>query len=219
MPSISINLKIDNSIVIQRLCDLLTNRASSILATVVESYYESRDNSIVITPCNSNGIKGLQVMIITYQNLKEKVFVELISELWEETEPAYDFYVSEAKRIMFPLLREYNKKYKSRIKLSIQSKSKLKIRLPKLAFEFFMAFAEGPLAKRKHPANTRMFYFFVWHCHARNVKLISDDLKSLLIEYGFDSKAAFDYSERYRIIRGFLQTVKQRIRDRDLFPL
>lgn len=209
LPDILIKTKLNERTFISRINMILSNYEEIISKEYTKNQFIDGEDSLVITPRNQNGNKNLGVLLFNYKNMHEKVFVELVADTWVEEPATYEVYSNEAKRIMLPILKQYNKEYRSRIRLCIQSKNSLKVRLPKLAYDFFFGFASGVLKKNKlHPTEWKRFYYFIWHCHRRNVKLTDYDLNRLLIENGFDYNNASTLSERYKIIRDFLQLFK-----------
>jgi len=208
LPDITINSKIDARIFLKRLYDT-TKESLEISEKIYEKdNIESGEDSLVIKPLKLNGNKNLAVILFNINNNASKVFVELVADKWKIEPATYDLYSIEAKRILLPILRKYNKEYQSRIRLRIQTKENLKIKLPKVAEELFFEFYGSIYKKSLHPVHWRRFHRFVWHCHVRGVKLNSEEFYRLLIEKNIDRGTARTLVENYRIIESFLDTIR-----------
>ena len=209
-PYITINTKLDERDFIYRL-NCITEKNSEVASKIYTiNNIQDGEDSLEIIPKNTNGNKNLDLLVYNLNDCKEKVFIDLTAESWKIEPATYDLYSNEAKRILLPILKSYNKKYKVQLRLCIQSKNNLRVKLPKLANDFFLRFTKKIYSKKLHPTDLKRFYFFVLHCHSRNVKLKYNDLYRLLIENSIDEKLSSILSERYRIIREFLQIVKNR---------
>lgn len=208
LPDITINSKINARIFLKRLSHTVKENLEISEKIYEKDYIEIGEDSLVIRPLKCNGNKNLSVLLFNIHNLDIKVFVELAADKWEIEPATYDLYANEAKRILSPILRKYNKEYQSRIRLSIQTKENLKIKLPKVAEELFYKFYSCIHKKSLHPVHWRRFHRFVWHCQVRGVKLNSEGLDRLLIDKNFDSGTARTLAENYRIIGHFLDTIR-----------
>lgn len=211
LPNMYIKTRLNERAFISRINNVLNSCEEIISKEYTENHLVDGEDSLVITPKNQNGNKDLSLLLFNYLNVNEKVFVELVADNWVEYPATYETYTNEAKRIIVPIIKRYNKEYNSRIRLCIQSRESLKVKLPKLANDYFIGFINGISKRNKlHPLEWKRFYYFVWHCHRRNVKLTDYDLNRLLIENDFNYNLATTISERYRIIREFLQLFKNR---------
>lgn len=208
LPDITINTKLDAREFIYRLNLIVEHEREVASKNYTIDHIQKGEDSLIIMPKDENGNEKLGLLVFNSSNHKKKVFVELKARTWKIEPATYDLYSNEAKRILLPLLKDYNKKYKTQIRLSIQSNGSPKIKLPKLANDLFLSFTQKVYSNKLHPTDWKRFYFFVSHCNSRNVKLEYYDLHRLLLENGFDEKLAKLLSERYNIIRDFLRIIK-----------
>jgi len=208
IPNITINSKYNAKEFISQLHTAVKFNKSLFNVTYEKNQFKDGRDFLILFPKVKNGNKNLHVLGYNFMDLHQKVHVELLAEEWKVEPITYDLYSSEAKRVILPLLKDYNRKHNTRLRLCIQSKENLKIKLPEIAGQFFKGFITSLYYKKLHPNNWNRFYWFIWHCHARRVKLQHYELQRLLVENKVDYETASELSEIYRIIREYLQTIK-----------
>ena len=118
-----------------------------------------------------------------------KAIIEVRATKWVPDPPTYDVYAESARAIFEPLLRQYNKRFASRRRLSIQAKSDTEPKLPAKAQKIFDHFVILANKSGLHPYDWQRFYDFIWHCASHNLELTPRDIQELLI--------AAEFSEEY----------------------
>jgi hypothetical protein len=134
--------------------------------------------------------KELSGQILEIPNALRKVRVEIRASRWQSDFPTYEMYVEAANYIFKPLLQQYNSKYSSRRRLSIQSKSDAAFKLPPKARQVFDYFLIQANKDHLHPNDWENFYQFIWFCSSHNVSISYEDLQELLIKEEFSKKDA-----------------------------
>ena len=138
--------------------------------------------------------------LIYIPKYKQKVAVEVRANRWAADQLTYDVYVSALHTIFNSLLRQYNKTFQQRYRLSVKSKEDLEPTLPPNANSAFTAFARLANRGSLHPLDWDRFYRFVYVCHATHVNPSQDNLVRLLVKERFDE----EYAERIASIFGHL---------------
>lgn len=190
LPDIFINTKSDAQNFIKKLSDIANIKKDFCYTVYKKDNLIFNTHFLQIIPIKQNGHQEIGALLLPIEDKENIVRVEILADKWYIDPVTYDKYVDEAKRILLPLLSIYNKKYKVRKKLSIQSKKKLQIKLPKMANKLFMSFVISANKNMLHPLDWKRFYVFIRHCYSRKVKIYPFELKRLLLLNGFKEKNA-----------------------------
>lgn len=145
-----------------------------------------------IIPIEQNGHTEIFAQLFNKSEKNNIIQIEIRATWWKIEPVTYDIYSDEAKRIILPLILDYNKKYNSKRRLNIQTREAQKIKLPPKANEIFHTFVCAANKNILHPLDWKRFYIFIRHSYSNKVKINSGELKRLLIENGFDTEDA-DY--------------------------
>lgn len=143
-----------------------------------------------IKPREQNEQIDIYGQVITRLETVERVDIEIRSSRWNPEPPTYDIYVKEARRIMIPLIKEYNQKYNSKRRLSIQVKSDKNSKLSPVAQKYFARFVNCANKKALHPKDWDRYYKFIRFCCAKRISLYEEDITRLLIAEGFSKEKA-----------------------------
>lgn len=147
--------------------------------------------------------EGLMGQLIKHDESKSRVTVQLSAIRWHETPlPSFDTYVTEAKRIICPLLTAYNRETGSRYRLTIKTRKALEPRLPPRSASLFRSFAAAANLSCLHPFDWERFYRFLSASSARS-QLTENDIFSLLVREGFSDKYATHIAEIYEHLMTF----------------
>lgn len=150
-----------------------------------------------LSPNEASLHEGLMGQLITHDESKNRVTVEVSAIRWHETPlPSFDTYVTEAKRIICPLLTAYNRETGSRYRLTITARKALEPRLPPRTAGLFKSFAALANSSCLHPLDWERFYRFVSASSSRN-QLTERDIFSLLVREGFSDEYAAHITEIY----------------------
>lgn len=199
-----IKIKPDNSphVFVERLAEICADQ---------EGYTEnlqSEDDSDTVMLClktPSIGPEGLETRIISAKRTDVKhVHVRLNLPAWKTEMPEYETYTDLCKEVMDPLLSDYNRRHKTRLRLNIKSLDKLAPKLtPKIrsAFDDFVAHAHKEVLGGK---DWERYYRFIRLTHAFHVKLDEEQIFYLLTQAGFDKQYAREISDVYMHGRALL---------------
>ncbi len=133
--------------------------------------------------------------IIAAPESPDRVTLEVHAARWQPDPPTYRAYVTAAREIFKPLLRQYNRKYHTRRQLQIQSQAATEPHLPAVASGVFDRFVDRANKSALRNRDWQRFYHFTWHCAAHNVHLSRDDVHRLLVSAGFTIEHAADLAD------------------------
>lgn len=190
LPDIIIKTKTDSKSFLKCLYKIAKVKASVYKSKYENDYIITDSDYLEVKPSKQNGHKNIIAQIFTVPEKENIVQVEIRAMHWKVEPVTYENYVTEARRILIPLLADYNKKYNLRKRLSIQSKESLLKNLPPLANKKFMTFVHHANKNILHPLDWNRFYVFIRHCYAKKVSLYPGELMRMLINNGFDEKKA-----------------------------
>ena len=132
--------------------------------------------------------RGLGAQLISRSDLKRKVAVEVRAQTWEPDDPTYDVYVAAARQLVSPLLRQYNKEERTRLRMRVPSQKQLVPRLTPHSERLFKRFAVLANTSSLHYLDWRRFYEFVHGSRTRPLDEVA--MARLLMDNGFAQEYA-----------------------------
>lgn len=141
-----------------------------------------------VRPLLSNLHVGLLGQFIKIPNKPSFIQVEIRAERWNPEPPTYKIYVETAKKIIKPLLQLYNSSFGTKYHLVIESAGCLQPQLPPRANQRFIEFVSLANTQILHPFDWERFYYFIYACSSRNIKITQEDVKELLLSSGFSDE-------------------------------
>jgi|GEM_PF-3180697 len=150
--------------------------------------------------------ESTKVESIVKQN-NQRIDIEARSTVWDPLHLSSEEYVKTAKELVNPILREYNRIYKTNRRLKIQAKKPYII--PEKTKELLTRFANLANKKMIHPFDWKRFYAFVFHCHKQSAKVSQCMVSSFLKDSGFTNEKANFLSDLYYHFREFLEIRKK----------
>jgi len=139
--------------------------------------------------------QGLGGQIISRPDLPNRIMVEMRAFRWVPDPPSRDAYVSAARALFVPLLRAYNRAYRSRHRLCVDPARKYGARVPPATRALLDRFAILANPISIHPLDWGRFYRFVKESRR---ELPMEAVRVLLIEHGFARDRAHVLAELYR---------------------
>lgn len=124
-----------------------------------------------------------------------RVAVEVRAARWNPEPPTYGAYVAAAREIFTPLLRLYNRKYRTIRRLQIDSRGATEPSLPAMSLDLFNAFADPANKSALRDRDWQRFYDFIGHITGHNVHVTRDDVQRLLVGAGFSVEHAADLAD------------------------
>jgi len=206
LPDIFVKTECESKSFIKNLLTIAKSNSNSFEVKVVKDCFIDDSEWLGIKPIDQNGHQNITSTIFSIPGKDKIVQVEVNALKWKAEPVTYEMYVSEARRILTPLLSDYNKINSVRRRLSIQPKVSLKVTLPPKANKIFKTFVSSANRNILHPLDWRRFYIFIRHCRSRKVNIYPDDLKRLLIEYGFEETKASYLADIFSHGRNLLGT-------------
>ncbi len=181
------------------------------VATELEQYSceieEDPDNEslILFLKCKTIGPENLTIRVISAKRTDVKhVHIRLNRPEWKNDMPEYPEYTSLCKETMEDLLKDYNRRHKTRLRLNVKSLEKLEPQLtPKIqqAFDDFSNHAHKDLLGGR---DWERYYRFIRLAHAFNVRMDEEQLFFLLTNAGFSKQYSREISDVYTHGRALL---------------
>lgn len=151
--------------------------------------------------------KGLGGQLIVQPDKKAFVAVEMRAQRWSPDDfLTYETYRTEAKALIAPLLRTYNREGGTRYRMYIPTREKLEPKLPPRCAKLFKRFAHLANKSALHPLDWRRFYEFVRDCRSR-APYSEEEMARLLIKEGFSETYATYIGEIYVHLRNFKRLI------------
>jgi hypothetical protein len=118
-------------------------------------------------------------------------------ERWLDDPPTREAYGELLQEIFQPLIRAYNRTFRSSLKLQVGELPSERKRLPRRTDYLFGRFCNRSRHHHTWHIDWPTFYPFAWHCHARRVRLNRADVKALCERAGFPEVAAQEIAAAY----------------------
>ncbi len=151
------------------------------------------------------GEKDLEISIVSAKRTDVKhVHLRMSRPEWQMEMPDYAVYSEMAKTVTEKLLKDYNRRHKSRLRLNIKSLDKLKPQLtPKIqrAFDEFCQHAHKDVLGGK---DWERYYRFIRLTHSFQVRMDEEQIFHLLTSAGFAKQYAREISDVYMHGRALL---------------
>ena len=168
-------------------------------------HLEDEDTVILHLEAPGYAEKDLNIRIISAKHTDVKhVHMRLERPAWKMDMPDYDVYTDTAKTASEKLLKDYNRRHKTRLRLNIKSIDKLEPQLtPKIrrAFDEFCSHAHKEVLGGK---DWERYYRFIRLTHAFQVRMDEEQLFYLLTTAGFGKQYAREISDVYMHGRALL---------------
>lgn len=133
-----------------------------------------------------------------------RIRVQMKAMIWNSVEPTYDSYVKAANSLK-PFLSRYNKQFKTRVRLNVQTREDLIPKLSPVAAKYFSLFISKANKSALHPMDWGPFYGFIYVSYRLRSKLTEADIAYLLTREGFGADYAGHIADVYRHGRGILK--------------
>ncbi|MBF2055387.1 MAG: hypothetical protein IGS03_18210 [Candidatus Sericytochromatia bacterium] len=159
---------------------------------------DDSDTLMLSLKCGTVEIPDLEARVISARRTDVKhVHVRLNSPAWQKNIPDYEDYTALGKSILDPLLKDYNRRHKTRLRLTVKSLDTL---APKLTTKIHQAFEDFVQHAHKNllgGQDWERYYRFIRLTHAFQVKLDEEQIFYLLVQAGFDRQYAREISDVY----------------------
>lgn len=140
---------------------------------------------LTLVPNEPDIPKGFHIILFPDRQIQYRVVVDAEARGWVEAYPDYEEYTALTRRFIRPLLKVYNKRYRSNRRLHVQTKEQLRPKLSHYPAQLFHHFVDNANKSFLSQKSWRDFYKLIICCHRRNEYLTWDDVEFLLKEAGF----------------------------------
>lgn len=170
------------------------------LADYTAAFSEADDADILILKlqCQSVAVPELETRITSDRRTDVKhVHIRLNCPSWQKDIPDYEDYTELAKAVLSPLIKEYNRLHKTRLRLTIKSLETLAPKLTPKMHQAFEDFIQHAHKEGLGGQDWERYYRFIRLTHAFQVKLDEEQIFYLLVQAGFDRQYAREISDVY----------------------
>lgn len=129
--------------------------------------------------------EGLFATITYWKSTGCDLQLQVAACRWKPEPPTYETYVTAAKRLLGPIIRAYNRQFKTRHRMRIETCDNLRPKLKPTAKQAFDRFVTKANKKALHPLDWKSFYRFIKVCHRTGNYLNEDDIRWLCRRTGF----------------------------------
>ncbi len=190
LPPIHIRVRGEHRQFLNRMADLADKSGDFVVERKYDAMGKEGFDVVNLRLKKSSLHTGLGGQLIAQPRNETSVAVEIRAQRWApEDPPTYEVYCAEAKALITPLLRAYNREAGTRYRLSIPSQVKLEPKLPPQCMKLFKRFTALANKSALHPLDWRRFYEFVRNCKSRTC-YSEDEIMRLLVKEGFSKKHA-----------------------------
>ncbi len=148
---------------------------------------------------------SLEVRIVSAKRTDVKhVHLRLARPDWKIEMPEYEVYTEAAQTATEKLLKDYNRRYKTRLRLNIKSLDKLEPQLTPKIRQAFEDFAQHAHKEVLGGRDWERYYRFIRLTHAFQVRMDEEQIFYLLTSAGFPKQYAREISDVYMHGRALL---------------
>lgn len=147
-------------------------------------------NVVSFADRNESQHKGLGAMFVHWEKDGSDLQLQVAASWWNPDPPTYDTYVTAAKRLFLPIIAAYNRKYKTRHRMRIQTREDLLPRMTTKAKEAFDHFVHTANKESLHPLDWEAFYRFIYVCYRTHNFFYEDEVRWFCRRAGFSQRQA-----------------------------
>ena len=163
---------------------LFLRRLKDIARQLSQVGIEHQKQILTLVPTEPN-IANFRIVLSSDKEQETRIFVNAEANGWREVNPDYEEYTALTRRFIGPVLKAYNKRYRSNRRLHVQTIAQLTPKLSQYPAKFFDDFTTNANKSFLSRTSWRHFYKFIICCHRRNEHVSWDEIEFLLRQAGF----------------------------------
>jgi len=142
-------------------------------------------NVVSFADRNESKHKGLFAMFVHWKRQGRDLQLQVAASRWNPDPPTCDAYVAAAKRLFLPVISAYNRRYKTKHRIRIETREDLQPKMTPKAKEAFDHFVHTANKESLHPLDWEAFYRFVNVCHRTGNFFFEDQMRWFCCRAGF----------------------------------
>lgn len=164
---------------------LFLRRLKDIARQLSQVGIEHQKQILTLVPTEPDVPEKLRIVLSSDKEQETRIFVNAEANGWREVNPDYEEYTALTRRFIGPVLKAYNKRYRSNRRLHVQTIAQLTPKLSQYPAKFFDDFTTNANKSFLSRTSWRHFYKFIICCHRRNEYVSWDEIEFLLRQAGF----------------------------------
>jgi len=147
--------------------------------------------------------EGLVGLFVNWAHEYPVIRLQVVASRWQPEWPTYAVIRQAAEGLFLPVIRNYNRRHRTRYRMKIESLEETLPKLSPAAQAAFDQFAQGANVRALHPFDWQRFYRFVQVCYATQNNPYEADVSFLLRKAGFAADYANFIAQVYTHCREF----------------
>lgn len=185
LPHITMNVSVAPLECLKRLEEIAIANGKREVRSNYEGDGDLHCNVVSLADKNEKEHEGLFGMFVHWKRDGQQLRLQLAASRWNPDPPTYNSYVAAAHRLLQPVISAYNKKFRVRHRMRIQTREETQPRMTPKAKEAFDHFAFHANKSALHPLDYDAFYRFVYVCHRTKLYLYEDEIRWFCRRAGF----------------------------------
>jgi hypothetical protein len=190
LPGINLRINVDPLEALHRLEEIAKTDKHLEVRSNYEGDGKLHCNVVSFADRNESQHKGLFAMFVHWEKYGNNLVLQLAASWWNPDPPTYDSYVAAANRLFQPIITTYNKKYKTRHRMRIETREELLPRMTPKAKEAFDHFVFTANKDSLHPQDWEYFYRFIYVCYRTRNFFYEDEIRWFCRRAGFSQGQA-----------------------------
>jgi len=147
--------------------------------------------------------EGLVGLFVNWAHEYPTIRLQIIASRWQPEWPTYAVVRQAAEALFLPVIKDYNRRHRTRYRMRIESQEETLPKLSPAAQAAFDQFAKLANVRGLHPFDWQRFYRFVRVCYATRNNPGEDDVAFFLRKAGFAADYANFIAQVYVHCREF----------------
>jgi len=147
--------------------------------------------------------EGLVGIFVNWVHEYPVIRLQIIASRWQPEWPTYQVVRDAAEGLFLPVVKEYNRRNRTRYRVKIEEQIDTLPKLSAAAQNAFNEFAHGANLQCLHPLDWQRFYRFVRVCYTTKNNLYESDVAYFMRKVGFKNDYANFIAQVYMHCRDF----------------
>ncbi|RXK53470.1 hypothetical protein ESB00_17410 [Oleiharenicola lentus] len=169
----------------------------------LEEPSETHCSCVGFAPKAKQTHEGLVGIFVNWAHEYPVIRLQIIASRWQPEWPTYQVVRTAAEELFLPVIKEYNRRNRTRYRVRIETQEETLPKLSPAAQKAFHQFAHGANQRCLHPLDWQRFYRFVRVCYATGNSPHEEDVAFFLRKAGFESKYADTIAQVFMHCRDF----------------
>jgi len=202
-PQIKMKIREDAHGFLRNIKSQLDESSSFDTRITLEEPNELHCSSVGFAPKAPQLHEGLVGIFVNWAHEYPVIRLQIIANRWQPEWPTYEVVRDAAEALFLPVVKEYNRRNRTRYRVRIESQEDTLPKLSPAAQKEFNEFVQGANLRCLHPLDWQRFYRFIRVCYATHNNPYESDVAFFLRKAGFASEYANFISQVYMHCRDF----------------